>query len=299
LRLQRARQTATAVLDNACFIAGKFIDDGTRKDERNIALPDEFFERGKYRLLLVILGNIEPHACVYEELEFRSPLRRRHLFSFQSEPCTRSLRNLKSNSKLPVLTAKPCYGKNARSRERALGRVSSEPSGHPGVISRPGQWAEGFGQVVELGGGKSFVKRKDLPPFLYHTLGEHEPPHLPDRSAEKMSDELRCEKNHTTELYSNKRGMRLRGAIAMRRPSSKPKNRGKEFSDEEILEMMPKHFAEDFPNPEHRGCPPTSEIKLLADKPREAKGWVLVRSTATLEPDQAILCTRLLRRLLP
>jgi transposase-like protein len=29
----------------------------------------EFFQRGKYRLLLVILGNIEPHACVYQEVE--------------------------------------------------------------------------------------------------------------------------------------------------------------------------------------------------------------------------------------
>jgi hypothetical protein len=40
-----------------------------RKDECNVALSDEFFERRKYRLLLVVLGNVELHACVYQEVE--------------------------------------------------------------------------------------------------------------------------------------------------------------------------------------------------------------------------------------
>lgn len=31
------------------------------------------------------------------------------------------------------------------------------PKGRPGVISRPGQWAVFHAQVVERGGGKSFV----------------------------------------------------------------------------------------------------------------------------------------------
>jgi hypothetical protein len=45
--------------------------------------------------------------------------------------------------------------------------------------------------------------------------------------------------------------------------------------DGKILETARKHFAEDFPNPERRGCPPMNEIKLLADKPFEGKDWVL------------------------
>ena len=57
----------------------------------------------------------------------------------------------------------------------------------------------------------------------------------------------------------------------MRRTIIKLKNRGKELSDKKIREIGHKHFAEDFPNPERRGCPPTSEIKLLADKPLEEK----------------------------
>lgn len=52
-------------------------------------------------------------------------------------------------------------------------------------------------------------------------------------------------------------------------------SRRKELSDEKIREIARKHFAEDFPNPERRGCPPISEIKLLADKPLEGKHWVL------------------------
>jgi hypothetical protein len=61
----------------------------------------------------------------------------------------------------------------------------------------------------------------------------------------------------------------------MRRTRTKQKSRRQGHSDEEILEMMRKHFAEDFPNPERRGCPPKNEIKLLADKPLEGKDWVL------------------------
>jgi len=61
----------------------------------------------------------------------------------------------------------------------------------------------------------------------------------------------------------------------MRRTRIKLKNRGKELSDKKILEIAHRHFAEDFPNPERIGCPPTSEIKLLADKPLEGKDSVL------------------------
>jgi hypothetical protein len=52
-------------------------------------------------------------------------------------------------------------------------------------------------------------------------------------------------------------------------------SRIKDLSDEKIREIARRHFAEDFPNPERRGCPPRSEIKLLADKPLKGKDWVL------------------------
>jgi hypothetical protein len=67
----------------------------------------------------------------------------------------------------------------------------------------------------------------------------------------------------------------LRRGFAMHRTRTKPKNRGKELADEKIREIARKHFDEDFPNPERRGCPPIREIKLLADKPLEGKDWVL------------------------
>jgi hypothetical protein len=66
-------------------------------------------------------------------------------------------------------------------------------------------------------------------------------------------------------------GCWLRRLFAMPRGRIKLKNRGKELSDKKIREIGHKHFVEDFPNPERRGCPPISEIKLLADKPLEGK----------------------------
>jgi len=51
-------------------IGGKFIDDGMWDDKCNLTLSDEFFERCKHRLLLVILGNVEPHTCVYQKVEW-------------------------------------------------------------------------------------------------------------------------------------------------------------------------------------------------------------------------------------
>ena len=49
----------------------------------------------------------------------------------------------------------------------------------------------------------------------------------------------------------------------------------KGFLREKIREIARKHFADDFPNPVRRGCPPISEITLLEDKPLEGKDWVL------------------------
>ncbi len=36
-----------------------------------------------------------------------------------------------------------------------------------------------------------------------------------------------------------------------------------------------KHFAGDFPNPKREGCPAKSQLKLLAENPRQAKESVL------------------------
>jgi hypothetical protein len=53
---------------------------------------------------------------------------------------------------------------------------------------------------------------------------------------------------------------------------SKPAKRTKKpLSEEKLLALGSKHFSEDFPNPERQGCPPTKQLRLLADNPRKAK----------------------------
>jgi hypothetical protein len=53
---------------------------------------------------------------------------------------------------------------------------------------------------------------------------------------------------------------------------SKPAKRTKKpLSEEKLLALGRKHFAEDFPNPERRGCPPRSQLRLLVDNPSKAK----------------------------
>jgi hypothetical protein len=53
---------------------------------------------------------------------------------------------------------------------------------------------------------------------------------------------------------------------------SKPAKRTKKpVSEEKLLALGRKHFSEDFPNPERQGCPPTKQLRLLADNPRKAK----------------------------
>jgi len=57
---------------------------------------------------------------------------------------------------------------------------------------------------------------------------------------------------------------------------SKPAKRTKKLlSEENVLALGRKHFSEDFPNPERRGCPPIDQIRLLADNPRKAKESIL------------------------
>jgi hypothetical protein len=57
---------------------------------------------------------------------------------------------------------------------------------------------------------------------------------------------------------------------------NKPRKRKKRpLSGQKLLELGRKHFAEDFPNPKRIGCPPTNQLKLLADDPRKAKESVL------------------------
>jgi hypothetical protein len=54
-------------------------------------------------------------------------------------------------------------------------------------------------------------------------------------------------------------------------PRSKPAKRTeKPLSEAELLALGRKHFSKDFPNPERRGCPPTVQLRLLADNPRKA-----------------------------
>jgi hypothetical protein len=53
---------------------------------------------------------------------------------------------------------------------------------------------------------------------------------------------------------------------------SKPAKRTKKpLSEENLLALGRKHFSEDFPNPERRGCPPRDQLRLLADNPGKAK----------------------------
>jgi len=56
---------------------------------------------------------------------------------------------------------------------------------------------------------------------------------------------------------------------------TKPKKRKKALPEEKILELGRRHFARDFPNTKRQGCPPTKQLKLLANNPREAKESVL------------------------
>src|SRR2546428_1132266 len=69
---------------------------------------------------------------------------------------------------------------------------------------------------------------------------------------------------------------RVRGAFALPGAEIKPKKRRTSpLSEKKFLELGRKHFAEDFPNPRHQGCPPKDQLKLLAEKPRKAKESVL------------------------
>jgi len=64
--------------------------------------------------------------------------------------------------------------------------------------------------------------------------------------------------------------------LALPGARSKPGKRNKKLlSEEKLLELGRKHFAEDFPNPKRQGCPAKDQLKLLAEKPREAKESVL------------------------
>ncbi len=56
---------------------------------------------------------------------------------------------------------------------------------------------------------------------------------------------------------------------------TKQKKRKKALSEEKLRELGRRHFAEHFPNPERKGCPQRDELKLLAEKPRDAKEFVL------------------------
>jgi hypothetical protein len=53
---------------------------------------------------------------------------------------------------------------------------------------------------------------------------------------------------------------------------SQPAKRTKKpLSEEKLLALGRKHFSEDFPNPERRGCPPKDQLRSLAEVPHKAK----------------------------
>lgn len=60
-----------------------------------------------------------------------------------------------------------------------------------------------------------------------------------------------------------------------------PKNRTKpnkpngSFTDAQLLKLARHHFAHDFPNPKRLGCPPSNQLKVLADRPLSAPDSVL------------------------
>jgi hypothetical protein len=71
-------------------------------------------------------------------------------------------------------------------------------------------------------------------------------------------------------------GVTLREPLALPDARSMPRKRKKKpLSQEKLLELGRKHFAEDFPNPRRQGCPAKNQLKLLAEKPRKAKESVL------------------------
>lgn len=45
--------------------------------------------------------------------------------------------------------------------------------------------------------------------------------------------------------------------------------RRKPFVNKIFLELGRKHFAEDFPNPGHQGCPETAVLRRLAETPAQ------------------------------
>ncbi len=52
------------------------------------------------------------------------------------------------------------------------------------------------------------------------------------------------------------------------------KRKKKPMGNDKFVRMARKHFANDFPNPERRGCPPAEEVKRLVESPRKGRLWV-------------------------
>jgi hypothetical protein len=53
--------------------------------------------------------------------------------------------------------------------------------------------------------------------------------------------------------------------------SQSAKRTKKPLSEEKLLALGRKHFSEDFPNAERRGCPPKDQLRSLAEAPHKAK----------------------------
>jgi hypothetical protein len=63
---------------------------------------------------------------------------------------------------------------------------------------------------------------------------------------------------------------RRHGLILQMRTKKKRKDTP-EISDEEFLTSAKTYLSTDFPNPQRTGCPPESELKTLAERPRQAE----------------------------
>ncbi len=63
---------------------------------------------------------------------------------------------------------------------------------------------------------------------------------------------------------------RRHGLILQMRTKKRRKD-APEISEEEFLTSAKAYLSTDFPNPQRIGCPPESELKTLAEHPRQAE----------------------------
>ena len=67
----------------------------------------------------------------------------------------------------------------------------------------------------------------------------------------------------------------MRKALSLPGARTKPGKTAERTAERKFLQAARAHFAKDFPNPKRMGCPPTSQLKQLADRPGAADESVL------------------------